>query len=90
MITVQSRLENVTYTLNGLRDAINSMGNYNESVNRVVDLADQQINNGMSALHTEMESWERRRQSILSSVEQEIEQLNKRYSEEIVQVSKCF
>lgn len=62
------------------------MGNYNESVNKIVDLADQQINKGMSALHSEMDSWERRRQSILTTVEQEIDQLSKRYSEEIVQV----
>jgi hypothetical protein len=62
------------------------MGNYNESVNKIVDLADQQINKGMSALHTEIDSWERRRQAILTTVEQEIEQLSKRYSEEIVQV----
>jgi phage gp36-like protein len=63
------------------------MGNYNDSVNKIVDLADQQINKGMSALHTEMDSWERRRQAIFTTVEQEIDQLSKRYSEEVVQVS---
>lgn len=86
MVSVQSRLENLTYTLNGLRDSITSMGNYNESVNKIVDLADQQISQGMSTLHTEINTWEHRRQSLLNSLEQEINQLTHKYSEEIVQV----
>lgn len=63
------------------------MGNYNDAINRIVDLADQQINQGMSSLHTEIDNWERRRQTLLTSVEQEINRLSNKYTEEIVQVT---
>ncbi|KAI6185123.1 hypothetical protein M3Y99_01958700 [Aphelenchoides fujianensis] len=85
LVSVQSRLENVTFTLNGLRDAINSMGNYNDAVNRIVDLADEQIGRGVTALHSEMGEWDRKRQELLRAVEAEIEELSFRYSEEIVE-----
>jgi hypothetical protein len=64
------------------------MGNYGDSVNRIVDLADQQINQNMNILHTEIDSWEKRRQTLLNSLEQEINQLIRSYNDEIVQVYK--
>ncbi|KAI6188757.1 hypothetical protein M3Y98_00388500 [Aphelenchoides besseyi] len=85
LVSVQSRLENVTFTLNGLRDAINSMGNYNDAVNRIVDLADEQIGRGIGNLHSEMSEWEKKRQELLRIVESEVEALAARYTEEIVE-----
>ncbi|CAD5223150.1 unnamed protein product [Bursaphelenchus xylophilus] len=85
LVSVQSRLENLDYTLSSLKDTINAFGNYNEPVNRVVDLAEKQIEDGMALLRTEKAEFQAKKEKILETLEREIEKMTETYYKEIAE-----
>lgn len=71
------------YTLNTLKETISSLGNYNEPVNRIVDLADKQIQESMIMLHKEQQDFDIKHKTVVSSLENELEKMMKDYVGEI-------
>ncbi|CAD5216823.1 unnamed protein product [Bursaphelenchus okinawaensis] len=85
LVTVQSRLENVDYTLNSLKDAINSLGNYNEPVNRIVDLAEKQIRDGMELLHQDQQNFQAKKEQLVQTLENELAKMITSYVKEVAE-----
>uniref|UniRef100_A0A915CZG4 Peptidase S1 domain-containing protein n=1 Tax=Ditylenchus dipsaci TaxID=166011 RepID=A0A915CZG4_9BILA len=81
---VQSRMENLGFTLNYVRETVHSMAEKEEDVNKVIKLAEQQISERTQRLDDEKKAWEQNKDTSMQRMQEEMEKMRKDYTQEIV------